>query len=641
MTESGHVEVIRPVGGFSPESVRAAGRSGNCRLEKAGAFATQDSRFIQKLKYRMKMKRIKNIMTVALLGASVAFTSCDDWLSLDPENAVPADLYWQSKEDVSAAMTGIYCSVLGTSKQMLMHGEMRADFATQGRVLNSGYKNIREGNIISSNEWVTWTSYYHVINNCNLLLERSDMALEHDPSFTPEECTNYKSQALVIRALMYFYLIRTYKDVPYVTWAYYDDQTDRNCAVTSQMDILNDLIAQLEKIQQTSGALAYSYSQTSAAQNKGQVTMYMLKALLADMYRWKGALEMDQTASEAAYQRCVDLCDEIIGCGQFALIPVPKTDAKAAVGTYLEDASTHADSCFYVILGDAADNMFDQIYVKGNSSESIFELQVDDYTATPFYSLFCGNSTLMPNDAHLTDDIFLPTNNECARTGNYEDIRYKINSVGQGESKLCWKYAGRDLNGTSYVNNAEFDKNVLVYRLAEIYLMKAEALNQIAWIHDDDPAMLVEAYKAVFKVRDRAAAVEATDVLCANSMPMQVQYWDELRNDSSIVLNSFTELSCRDMEQFILDEEGRELMFEGRRWFDVLRHAARNNYGSGSCKGGNLNYLLSIVINSTTIDKVTYLRNAYQNYESHYLPYPKQDVSLNKLLTQKPFYGTE
>ncbi len=587
------------------------------------------------------MKRIKNIMTVALLGASVAFTSCDDWLSLDPENAVPADLYWQSKEDVSAAMTGIYCSVLSTSNRMLMHGEMRADFATHGRVLDGGYKNIREGNIISSNTWVTWTPYYHVINNCNLLLERSDMALEHDPSFTPEECTNYKSQALVIRALMYFYLIRTYKDVPYVTWAYYDDQTDRTCAVTSQMDILNDLIAQLEKIQQTSGALAYSYSQTSAAHNKGQVTMYMLKALLADMYRWKGALEMDQAASETAYQRCVDLCNELIGCGQFALIPVSKTDAKAAVGTYLEDAATHADSCFYVISGDAADNMFDQIYVKGNSSESIFELQVDDYTATPFYSLFCGNSTLMPNDAHLTDDVFLPTTNECARTGNYEDIRYKINSVGQGESKLCWKYAGRDLNGESYVNRADFDKNVLVYRLAEVYLMKAEALNQLAWIHNEDPDMLVEAYKAVFKVRDRAAAVEATDVLCANSVPMQVQYWDELRNDSSIVLDSRTELSCRDMEQFILEEEGRELMFEGRRWFDVLRHAARNNYGAGPCKGGNLNYLLSIVINSTTIDKVTYLRNAYLNYESHYLPYPKQDVSLNKLLTQKPFYGTE
>lgn len=580
-------------------------------------------------------------MTVALLGASVAFSSCDDWLSLDPENSVPADLYWQSKEDVAAAMTGIYCSVLQTTGQMLMHGEMRADYVAPGTKIDNSYKSIREGNITSANGLVAWKSYYTVINNCNLLLERADLALAKDASFTVAECTNYKSQAQVIRALMYFYLIRTYKDVPYVTWAYYDDQMDRNCPVTAQMDILNDLIAQLEQIQRTPKALAYSYSMTNAGENKGQVTMYALKTLLADMYRWKGSLEADPSASQTAYQRCVDLCNEIIGSGQFALVPVPKTDAKAAVGTYLEDATTHADSCFYVIAHDAADNMFDQIYVKGNSSESIFELQVDDYSATPFYSYFCASRTLMPNDAHLTDDVFLPTTNECAFLGNYEDIRYKINSAGQGESKYCWKYAGRDLNGETYVNSADFDKNILVYRLAEIYLMKAEALNQIAWANDDDPALLAEAYKAVFKVRDRACAVEATDVLLDNGMPMQVQFWDELRNDSLIVLSGNMKFSCRDMEQFILEEEGREMMYEGRRWFDVLRHAARNNYGEGTCTGGNLKYLLDIVINSTTIDKVTYLRNAYQNYESHYLPYPKQDVSLNESLTQKPFYGTE
>lgn len=587
------------------------------------------------------MKRIKNMMTVALLGASVAFTSCDDWLSLDPENSVPADLYWQSKEDVSAAMTGIYCSMLKVSERMLKHGEMRADHVAPGTRIDNNYKNIREGNITSANSWVAWTDYYTVINNCNLLLERADLALEKDASFTTAECTNYKSQAQVIRALMYFYLIRAYKDVPYVTWAYYDDQVERNCPVTAQMDILNDLIDQLEQIQQTSGALAYSYSMTSVAENKGQVTMYTLKAILADMYRWKGSLETDPSTSQVAYQRCVDLCNEIIGSGQFALVSVPKTDAKAAVGTYLEDAVTHADSCFYVIGNDAPNNMFDQIYVKGNSSESIFELQVDDYSATPFYSIFCASRILMPNDAHLTDDIFLPSTNECAGTGNYEDIRYKINSVGQGESKYCWKYAGRDLNGETYVNSVEFEKNVLVYRLAEIYLMKAEALNQMAWANGEDQTLLAEAYKAVFKVRDRACAVEATDVLLGNGVPVQVQFWDELRNDSSIVLSGNLTLSCREMEQFILDEEGREMMFEGRRWFDVLRHAARNNYGAGNCTGGNLNYLLSIVINSTTIDKVTYLRNAYQNYESHYLPYPKQDVSLNNLLTQKPFYGTE
>ena len=40
------------------------------------------------------------------------------------------------------------------------------------------------------------------------------------------------------------------------------------------------------------------------------------------------------------------------------------------------------------------------------------------------------------------------------------------------------------------------------------------------------------------------------------------------------------------MEEFVLAERGRELIFEGKRWFDVLRQAKRNNYD-----GENLNYL--------------------------------------------------
>ncbi len=587
------------------------------------------------------MKCIQNIMMAALLSGSVAFSSCDDWLALDPENAVPADQYWQTKEDVAAAMTGIYCSLVNVSSFMLEQGEMRADFMVLGpQIISVNYQNIREGNITSSNPYVQWQRYYTVINNCNLLLERADMALENDGSFTVAECEKYKSQAKVVRALMYFYLIRLYKDVPYVTWAYYDDQVERDCPVTNQMDILNDLITQLEEIR-TNKTLDYPSLSMSSAQNKGVVTMYALDALLADMYRWKGSLETDAGASVVAYERCVQLCDEIINSGQYSLLVVPKTDAKEAIGTYLEEAVSHADSCFYVMEDNAVDNMYDQLYVKGNSVESIFELQADDYTAVgSFYSNFCTSSRLyMPNDAHLVDDIFLPTTNVCAPR-NYEDIRYKLCSAGPGESKFCWKYAGSDLNGNSIVSALEYKKNVLVYRLAEIYLMKAEALNQVAWANGEDQQRLVEAYKAVFKVRDRACAVEATDVL-AGSQPMQVRFWDELRNDSTITLADGVSLSCKEMEQFILDEEAREMAFEGRRWFDVLRHAARNNYDTGTAKGGGLNYLLNIVLYSTSVDKINYLRNAYQNYESHYLPYPKQDVSLNKYLTQKPFYGTE
>jgi len=73
------------------------------------------------------------------------------------------------------------------------------------------------------------------------------------------------------------------------------------------------------------------------------------------------------------------------------------------------------------------------------------------------------------------------------------------------------------------------------------------------------------------------------------------------------------------------------LMFEGKRWFDVLRNAKRNDYSK-------LNYLMSIVPNSTTPDKVYSLQVKYKNFNSHYLPLPQRDIESNPLLKQNPFY---
>jgi hypothetical protein len=585
-------------------------------------------------------------MTVALVGSALMFGSCNDWLSLDPEDSVTASKYWKTESDVESALTGIYCSVLSASSKMFTDGEIRADYTTYGtRTIYGAYYSMYNGDLTSTNALVSWTAYYTAINNCNLLLEKADEALANDASFSATQCLKYKAQATVIRALMYFYLIRTYKDVPYITWAYYDDTVERDCAPTDQLEILNDLIRQLEQVQQE-GNLDYTYSLTSVAQNKGQITMYALKAILADMYRWQGALTTDPATAQAAYARCVELCDEIINSGQFRLIEVPKTDAKAAVGSYLEDATTHADSCFYV-LSDylAAANFFDQVYVKGNSDESIFELQVDDYTATSYFTMcgYSGRAYYLPNLAHVRDDIFVGTQNACATSGNYEDVRYRMCAY----SGFNWKYAGADLEGNTYAESAsDYKKNVLVYRLAEVYLMKAEALVQEAMYQEQTGGtqtqqLLLQAYKAVFKVRDRASAVESTDVTVGSGSYMQVAYWDQLRADEDFQLTGNATLSTLNMEQFVLDEEGREMAFEGRRWFDVLRTAARNSYGAGSCTGGSLNYLLNIVVNSTAIDKVTYLRNAYKNPLRHYLPYPQNDVRTNDLLDQNPAYGDE
>ena len=579
---------------------------------------------------------MNKILTFALLlGTAVSLSSCNDWLELKPENSVPADEYWQSEADVKAAMTGIYASALSSAETRFIQSEMMADAMSTGVTAQvAAFNQIKEGNIVSTNAYCQWSDYYWTINNCNMLLDYADKALETDQSFTRKQCEIYKAQARVMRAWMYFYLIRLWKDVPYITTAYFSDETDRNCAPSSQLDILNALITDLEAVR-SEGYLPYSYSNLKVAENKGQATMYFLYALLADMYRMKGAYSTDQTAQTAAYKNCVTLCNSIIESGQFALVPVDKTVVAETSGysEILADAQTHADSCFYILSQSSINDCFNELYVKGNSSESIFELQADSYEAvSALWNRFVngGKPYMTVNTSNLTDGWFPSSQNNISSYIWYHDVRRTFSYL--MNSPVCWKIGGTTTLSSDYIPTvSEYVKNVLVYRLADIYLMKAEALNQLAWLNGQDLTMLSEAYMSVFKVRDRACATDATDL-----GTVTIDYWDQLNAGETPAFTA-NDLDCSSMEQFILQEEARESVWEGKRWFDLLRHAERQNANAAS----NINYLLNQAIYSAAEGKYIVVRTNWLNAEKRYLPYPHQDVQLNELLDQKPAYGVE
>lgn len=585
------------------------------------------------------MKHITKIKLGLALTFSLGLTSCGDWLDLQPENSVTASNYWMSEQDVSSAMTGIYCNWMKCSSSIWEQSEMRADMVMPGAT-KSDYSLVRDGNITSSNSLVKWANYYNIINQCNLLLDRSHIALENDPAYTVTQDSIYHAQARVVRDMMYFYLIRIWKDVPYITTSFYDDTRNRDVAASSQMDILNACIADLEAIQ-SQGILPFSYSSSSGDRhlNKGQVTMYMLKALLADMYRMKGSYETDRQASQDAYRKCLALCNAIIESGQYALVPFVKSTAEQSNLDALLDCKTHADSCFYNLFGEVPTLLYEKLYGEGNSNECIMELQEDSYNSSGFFDLLIGRRFYAPNIDNLQNALFLSTEKEVAAMYRYRDVRFDYAAATFNGNLVIGKNAAMSMS--SMISSVtEYRKNVLVYRLAEIYLMKAEVLTQIAMANGNDQATLLEAYRALFAVRDRASAVETTDLQLGDGQYMQDKYWNELRENLPIELND-GDINAAQLEKLVLDEEARELAFEGRRWFDLLRNAERNNEGKGSCTGGNIGYLLSIAGSCAENDKVAYIAGQLRKPDFRYLPYPYSDVTLNKNLNQKPFWGNE
>ena len=109
------------------------------------------------------MKQFKSI----LLGISLFLLHSCNLLDVDTVSSITGDGYWNTKGDVESYMIGIYTKLRDTSNSTL-HFEDRGDAFTTG--LEGGPSNLWAQNLTSQNGY-SWSSYYSVIQHCNMLLK--------------------------------------------------------------------------------------------------------------------------------------------------------------------------------------------------------------------------------------------------------------------------------------------------------------------------------------------------------------------------------------------------------------------------------------------------------------------------------------
>lgn len=234
----------------------------------------------------------------------------------------------------------------------------------------------------------------------------------------------------------------------------------------------------------------------------------------------------------------------------------------------------------------------------GNSNEGIFELaHGSDYvlrfvnSTYPFYAIFGSGAsssfrrfqaTTYVGETLFTEDAIDPTN---------YDTRADDASLSTATNVI--KKYDRLSGDTPF--------NFIVYRYADVLLFKAEAL-----------AMLnrgQEALDIVKQIRKRAWAIPQTE---KSPEPTNI-------DGSGGVLD------------YILEERAREFAFEGKRWFDVLRNAKRNNYK-------RLDLLIELTARSVPSERQQSAIAKIKDANSHYLPIYQYEVQTNTLLVQNPFY---
>jgi hypothetical protein len=385
-----------------------------------------------------------------------------------------------------------------------------------------------------------------VINYCNEIIHYIPDVQANDNTFTDYIRDGFLSEAYFLRSLSYFYLVRIFKEVPLVLEPTLTDATFIYPEKSTEDKVLDKIMADL--LQVRSWATIDGYP--TMAENKGRATKGAIDALIADIALWR-----------FDYETCIRHVDYIIMSRAYSLMP---------------------------------QNRWFELYYPGNTLEGIFEFQ---------FNQALGQSNELVGLTQLLSHNYLPsdyaveifskiTNSEEAVRG--EDA--SIAKVGL-DDYIIWKFLGVQPDGqTERFPTIRNSCNWIVYRYADVLLMKAEALSQLGRYN--------EAYDIVNAIRIQRG-ISFTPVPASSPIAY---------------------------EDFILDERCKELAFEGKRWFDLMRMGRRNDYS-------RKRVLIDIMVRNVPSTQKRIIQTKLTNPWSWYLPVFKSEMERNKNLVQNPYYN--
>ena len=570
----------------------------------------------------LRLKYIARHLSLVACSLSLvaSFTSCEDFLEVKSLDKIALSNFWNEESDVENMVMGCYSAMQKQAwmDRAILWGEARSENLTGGERItdDTNMENVMMENLNSNNEYTKWINFYEVINRCNLVLHYAPRVAEKDPNYTQSELTATIAEVSALRALNYFYLVRAFRDVPFTMEAYIDDTQKMDLPATPMMEILDSLTADLEKV--INGAVKF-YPETTPALQTSRITQDAIHALLADMYLWKQDYAKVVEHTDAVIQNKLQKYQE-------------ELDRLGSTSTGVLDKLING----YPLLSDAYSGRnyygmaFYNIFGVGNSTESILELNfVDDDTqlsnlavSNRFGSADKGRGYLRPSDLvanDVSDGLFAVYLNRYD-TRNYENI-YRLTATNFQVAKYASQDAMVNVKENPYITSNQSQRwpqercheNWILYRLTDVMLMKAEALTLMVTESEggystEDNTRLRQAYMLVDAVNRRS--------------------YGESETESALVYTRYRTKST--MLNLVYDERNRELMFEGKRWFDLVRRAVRE---------GNTNYLKTQAARKYTNNKSA-AESKLSRLDAIFWPYNEEELKVNGNLKQNPAFGS-
>jgi starch-binding outer membrane protein, SusD/RagB family len=483
----------------------------------------------------------KYIIIISLFMFAISFISCNDFLDLEPlsnniwiQNESSDSVIYKTADEVETALSGVYADFRNEYFELdyFVNGDAQSDDAYAGADNPNNFQ-IDDYSIDALNTNVSrdWAYLYAMIGKANIVINNTMSC--PDPALTDARKEEIIGEASFIRAYCYFYAVQLWGDVPLqltevqtVSAELLPEIYPLLFPARAPMDsvykqIIKDLEVAVQVVKPT-------------AVHKGFITTGAVNAILAKVYA---------TIEPRDYNKVVQYCDAVIA-GPYSLLP----------------------------------NYDDLWGIEENTSESIFEINYEGTSTNSNWgaSMFRGSDWKKFN---------IPTNDLVkAFTDEGDEIRMNSSIIflEAGFPDTHWP-----IDNYPFINkwrqfSSPSPQNYIFLRLADILLLKAEALNELG---------------------DVQGAADLVDMI---------------RN--RVDLPNTTASDQSSMRLAIEKERRLELAFEGHRWFDLKRTGraieVMNNAVDGT--GQSLGYNL-------TENKLVW-------------PIPQAELDRNNSLLQNPGY---
>ena len=624
------------------------------------------------------MKNIKNTIkfmaAAAILGASVSSCSLD----LLPLNDVVLENYWKEKQDVESVVASCYSGMQenGYVKRMIAWGECRSDNTDVGNADDAQLRDMMRGSLKTTNVYCDWGSLYNVINRCNSVLHYAPQVAEADPNYTPSDLDINIAECKALRAISYLTLVKTFKDVPFSFEPSIDDEAEYRIPATKGEDIIEALIQDIEASKDKAPR-----KYTEKVYNTAKITRAGMYSILAELYLWRAAdKKLTPEEQNAYYRKCVECCDWVIN---FKISQYEANDIQNEDLTKSCDREVWSSYGYPLLAETATGNSnasgaaTNAIFGDGGAFETIFELAYhygnrktcdgNKGDVMDLYSgIVVGNENIMT--AYPTSTTYSSTSLFSVNT-DFRSIlpfRYRESGAFSIQKYACdWiscSYSGTGgFNGYTQLNEqvtrgkGDYAPNWIFYRLTEIMLFRAEAEIMIAGNlektapapgEDEDPAADPEGEPEP----DPAAPTEAKPRkgLAVNgaSLATAEELYDDAfnlisavylrsnpasKNTSSARPSRSSLKTFNDFEELLMAERQREFLFEGKRYFDLVRQARRE---------GNTNKFVNKLTNKFG-DGGAAIAIKMKQMDFMYMPIHKRQMQVNPLLKQNSAYLDE